>query len=63
MSLFRRAVEIVESGERKQQILQPVQTGMNEKLHTAIPTNTLCSWANQGKGLEHKIHKVQETLK
>ena len=27
MSFFRRAVEVVESGERKQQILQPVQTG------------------------------------
>lgn len=32
---------------------------MIEKLHTAIPANTLCSRANVGKALEHKIHKVQ----
>ena len=53
MSFFRRAVEVVESGERKQQILQPVQTGtkhfsrMKSYILAAIPKNTiLCSMAN-----------------
>ena len=37
---------------------------MKSYILTAIPQNTiLCSTANLGQGLEHKIHKVQEALK